>query len=119
MEGQVTGTLTRSGKAGALYKRMIDMFEVTFTGQLDFSKPNNPSKFGVSMSLGGGMWADWEEKEGEIWLTKHGKYKETVKISLNNTTGRAQQVAGRVWTFCNDLGGNTFVCVPAYLIIIN
>jgi hypothetical protein len=55
MEGQVTGTLTRSGKAGALYKRMIDMFEVTFTGQLDFSKPNNPTKFGVSMSLGGGM----------------------------------------------------------------
>jgi hypothetical protein len=36
------------------------------------------------MSLGGGMWAHWEEEKGEICLTKHGKYKETVKISLNN-----------------------------------
>lgn len=85
MEGQVTGTLTRSGKAGAMYKRMIDMFEVNFTGQLDFSKPNNPSKFGVSMSLGGGMWGTVQKiKKGEICLTKHDKYKETVKISLNN-----------------------------------
>jgi hypothetical protein len=55
MEGQVTGTLTRSGKASTMYRRMIDMFEVTFSGQLDFSKPNNPTTFGVSVSLGGGM----------------------------------------------------------------
>jgi hypothetical protein len=32
---------------------MIDMFQLTFSGQMDFSKPQAPTVFGVSMQLGG------------------------------------------------------------------
>ena len=55
MEGMVTGTLTTSGKATSVYKRFVEMFELTFTGQVDFSKPAQPVAFGLSVSLGGGM----------------------------------------------------------------
>jgi hypothetical protein len=38
-EGSVQGSLTSSLKAAASYTRMIDMFQLTFSGQMDFSKP--------------------------------------------------------------------------------
>jgi len=55
LEGMITGTLTSSGKATSVYKRFIEMLEVTLTGQMDFSKPMQPVQFGLSVQLGGGM----------------------------------------------------------------
>jgi hypothetical protein len=52
-EGSVTGTMTSGLKACAMYKRMIDMFQVSFSGSMDFSKPQSPATFGVTMSIGG------------------------------------------------------------------
>jgi len=51
----VTGTMSSSGKATSVYKRFVEMFELTFTGSIDFSKPAAPAAFGLSVSLGGGM----------------------------------------------------------------
>jgi len=53
-EGTVTGCMTSGLKATAIYKRMVgEMFQLTFTGTQDFSKPQTPAQFGVSMSIGG------------------------------------------------------------------
>ena len=42
-EGMVTGTVNSKGAATANYRKFIDMFEVTFTGAMDFSKPASPA----------------------------------------------------------------------------
>lgn len=39
-EGLVTGSIASSGKATSVYKRFVEMFEVTLTTQMDFSKPS-------------------------------------------------------------------------------
>lgn len=53
LEGMITGTLSSSGKATSVYKRYIEMLEVTMTSQMDFSKPMQPVQFGLSLQLGG------------------------------------------------------------------
>lgn len=55
MEGHVTGSMSTSGKATSQYKRFVEMFEVSFTSQMDFRKPQTPISFGVGLQLGGGM----------------------------------------------------------------
>ena len=35
--------------------KFVDQFEVTFTGSMDLSKPQQPAAFGLSLGLGGGM----------------------------------------------------------------
>lgn len=53
-EGTVSGTMSSGLKATAMYRRVcIDMFQLTFTGQMDFMTPQKPAQFGVSMSFGG------------------------------------------------------------------
>ncbi len=52
-EGTVTGTFTSSLKAVTIYRRMMDMLQLTFTGGMDFSKPTSPASFGVAVSFGG------------------------------------------------------------------
>lgn len=53
MEGMITGTLSSSGKATSVYKRYIEMLELTLTGQQDFTKPMQPVMFGLSLQVGG------------------------------------------------------------------
>jgi hypothetical protein len=54
-EGMVTSTISTSGKATSVYRKFVDQFEVTFTGSMDLSKPQQPAAFGLSLGLGGGM----------------------------------------------------------------
>ena len=78
-EGTLTGTMTSGFKATSVYRRVcIDMFQLSFQSMVDFSKPQSPAQFGVSMSFGG-MWA-WKKFKNykymcENRLTKHGKIK--------------------------------------------
>lgn len=50
---QITGSLTSGLKAVTVYRKMIEMFSITMTGSIDFSKPTAPATFGVALSLGG------------------------------------------------------------------
>lgn len=53
MEGMLTGTLTTSGKASAVYKHYIEsVLCLTFGSQLDFQRPEKPATFGISLSMG-------------------------------------------------------------------
>jgi hypothetical protein len=53
-EGQMSGMLSSSFKATAVYKKQInELISCSFTGQNDFGKPGQKSVFGVTMSLGG------------------------------------------------------------------
>lgn len=54
-EGMITGSITSAGKASTVYRKFIDMFEVTVNGSMDFAKPAQPVQFGLSFGLGGGM----------------------------------------------------------------
>ena len=53
-EGVLTGMISSSFKATAVYKKQLnELINISFTGENDFSKPNQKSRFGVTMSLGG------------------------------------------------------------------
>merc|ERR1712127_85255 len=48
-EGVMTGILTSGMKGIAVYRRAVnEMFNISFTGSQDFSKPQQPVSFGVS-----------------------------------------------------------------------
>lgn len=51
----VTGTVTTSGKTTAVYKKMIEAFELQVNGAIDLKKVTAPTTFGISLTLGGGM----------------------------------------------------------------
>lgn len=54
MEGMLTGTVSSSLKATSIYKHYVEnIFQLQFSSQLDFNKPEKPAVFGVSLSLGG------------------------------------------------------------------
>ena len=53
-EAILTGTFSSSFKATSVYKRYVESFlSVQFSSQIDFSKPEKPAMFGVSLSFGG------------------------------------------------------------------
>jgi hypothetical protein len=54
LEGMLTGTLSSSLRATSIYKHFVEnIFQLQFSSQMDFSKPEKPTVFGLSLSLGG------------------------------------------------------------------
>ena len=54
MEGIITGSFSSSLKATSVYRRTIEnLLMLQFSSQIDFQKPEKPTTFGVSLSLGG------------------------------------------------------------------
>jgi hypothetical protein len=54
LEGMLTGTLSSSLKATSTYKHIVEnIFQLTFSSQIDFTKDEKPAIFGVVLSLGG------------------------------------------------------------------
>jgi len=51
----VTGTVATNGKTTAVYKKMIEAFELQVNGGIDLKKVQQPTTFGISLTLGGGM----------------------------------------------------------------
>jgi len=55
-EWNVTGTVSTTGKATSVYKRTMEIFEVTVQGTIDLKDEKKPATFGLGLNVGmGGM----------------------------------------------------------------
>ena len=51
--GSVTGCIGTNGKATSIYKHAVDLFELGFSTQMNFKRPEQPVSFGVTLNMMG------------------------------------------------------------------
>ena len=47
--GNITGSISSTGRATSVFKHYMDMFEISLTSTMDFSKPQQPVTFGMGV----------------------------------------------------------------------